>query len=432
MTDVQVSVEAGKGLERHIRVQVPANRIEQEVAARLLSTGRSAKLKGFRPGKIPLHVVKQRFGPRIRQEVVEDVVQSSYSEAVTREKLRPASTPAIKADSVEEGKDLTFTATVEVYPDFAVCGVDALRLVKPEAPVGEAEIDATLGKLREQRGTWDAVDRAAARGDRVTVSFEGTVDGKPLPGGKADDLPIIVGGGRMIPDFEENLVGVRASEHKEFTVRFPKDYHEAGLAGQEALFILMVKDVAERVLPPVDEAFVKGFGIASGEISEMRRLVAENLRRDIESRSRGDLKRQVLDQLLVANPVAIPNVLVQREASSLQSESMSSLGIKDPTKAPPIEQFRDIAERRVRLGIVIAAIIRDNKLEADRDRVRVKLDQLVQSYERPDEVRAYYLQNPELMAQIENAVLEDQVIDWLLLRAKIEPKIVTFEEIVNS
>jgi trigger factor len=432
LTEVQVSVEAGQGLERRIRVQVPANRIEQEVAARLQSTGRSAKLKGFRPGKVPLHVVKQRFGPQIRQEVLQDVVQSSYSEAIAREKLRPASTPAIQTDSLEEGKDLTYTAVVEVYPDFAVTGLDSLRVNKPEAPVGDAEIESTIEKLREQRGTWQAVDRPAVKGDRITVSFEGMLNGAPLPAGKAEGLPMIVGAGRMIPEFEANLVGLRAGEHKDFPVRFPKDYYEAALAGQEARFELDVKELAELRLPPVDEQFVKAFGIASGELAEMRRLIAENLRRDFESRARADMKRQVLDQLLAANPVAIPNVLAEREAANLQADSMSSLGIKDRAKAPPLEQFREVAARRVRLGIIIAAIIRDNNLQADGERVRVRLDQLVQSYDRPEEVRAYYLQNPELMAQVENAVLEDQVIDWLLQRAKIEPKTVTFAEIMNA
>jgi trigger factor len=432
LTDVQVSVEAGQGLERRIRVQVPADRIEQEIAARLLSTGRKAKLKGFRPGKVPLQVMKQRFGPQIRQEVLQDVVQSSYSEAIAREKLRPAGTPAIQTDVLEEGKDLTFIATVEVYPEVVVSGLDTLRVTKPAAPVGDLEIDSTIEKLREQRGTWRPVERAAAMGDRVTVSFDGTMNGAPLPAGKAENLPITVGAGRMIPDFENNLVGLRGGEHREFPVRFPKDYHEAALANQQAHFELDVKEVAERELPAIDEEFVKAFGIASGDVAEMRRLVSENLQRDIESRARADVKRQLLDQLLVANPVAIPNVLADREASNLQSDSMNSLGIKDRTQAPPVGQFRDVAERRVRLGIIIAAIIRDNGLQPDREGVRTRLDQLVRSYDRPEEVRAYYLQNPELMAQVENAVLEDQVIEWLLQRAKMETKTVAFAEIMNS
>ena len=233
MTDVQVSLETGAGLERRMRVQVPAGRIEQEVEARLKTAGRTAKLKGFRPGKIPVHVIRQRFGPQIRQEVLRDVVQSSYSEAIARENLRPAGSPRIEADSAESGQDFSYTAVFEVYPDFRVDGLDGLIIEKPETQIGDADVDRTIERLRRQKGTWKPVERESARGDRVVVDFNGAMNGEPIEGGKAEKLGIVIGDGRMLVDFETSLVGIMAGGKKSFAIRFPKDYHDEKLRDKD-------------------------------------------------------------------------------------------------------------------------------------------------------------------------------------------------------
>ena len=396
--------------------------------ARLRTTGRTARLKGFRPGKVPTQVVKQRFGPQIRHEVVQDALQASYTEAIEREKLRPAGSPSIQTESLEEGKDLAYTATFEVYPEFRTEGLDKLAVEKPQAEVTDSDVDMTIERLRRQRGTWKHVPRAATKGDRVVVDFNGTVDGQPMEGGKAEKLPMILGEGRMLADFEIQLEGITSGGNKEFVLTFPGNYHDQTLAGRDARFSVQIHEVAELVLPALDEEFVKGFDISSGDVADMRRLVRENLERDVAAKIQAEVKRQLLDQLLLANPISVPLVMVEREAASLQAESMSSLGIKDIKDAPALTNFRPVAERRVRLGLIIAGVIRDNDLQPDRERVRLKLDQLCQAYERPDEVRSAYLQNAELMSQVENAVMEDQVIDWLIGRARIEPKVTSFAE----
>lgn len=414
-----------------MRVQVPAGRIEQEVEARLRTAGRTVKLKGFRPGKIPAQVIRQRFGPQIRKEVLQDVVQSSYSEAIVREKLRPAGNPRIEADGAQDGGDFAFTAVFEVYPEFSVAGVDALALERPQVEVGEADVDRMIERLQRQRGEWRDVTRAAAVGDRVLVDFDGTLRGEPIEGGKAEGVGLVIGDGRMLPDFEAGLVGVEPGGRKRFPVRFPADYHEEKLRNETVDFEAVVREVAARELPPVTEDFIRGYGVASGDAGEFRRLVRENLEREVAAKIQGELRRQVLEQLLSANPVELPAVMVSREAAALQAEGMRNLGIKDAREAPALAAYEDVARRRVRLGLVMGALIREQDLKVDQTRVDQKLDELCRPYDKPDEVRALYLQNPDLMAQIENSVMEDQVMIWLIEKARVTPKAVTFAELMG-
>lgn len=430
MTDVQVSLETGSGLERRMRVQVPAGRIEAEVESRLKTAGRTARLKGFRPGKIPASVVRQRFGAQIRQEVLQDVVQSSYSEAIVREKLRPAGNPRIEADAADDSA-FAYTAVFEVYPEFTVGGVDALAVDRPEVAVGDAEVDRTVERLQRQRGTWADVKRAAATGDRVVVDFDGTLKGEPIEGGKAEGVTIVIGDGRMLPDFEAGLVGVAPGGQKTYPVKFPADYHEPSLRDQTVSFAVVVREVAGRELPAVDADFIKGYGIESGDPAEFRRLVRENLEREVAAKSQAELRRQVLEQLLERNPVDLPSVLVTREAQALQAEGMRNLGIQDVKDAPALAAYEDVARRRVRLGLIIGALIREQEIKVDQARVDARLDELCRPYEKPDEVRRLYLQNPELMSQIESSVMEEQAMVWLIERAKVTPKTVAFAELMG-
>lgn len=432
MTEVQVSVESQEGLQRKMRVQVPADRIEQEVENRLRNVGRSARLKGFRPGKAPPRVIRQRYGGQVRQEVLEEFLQTSYSEAISRENLRPAGGPRIEPETVEEGKDLTYTATFEIYPDVELHGLDAMKIVRPDITVGESDVDEMLETLRKQRSTWSAVERAAADGDRVTIDFEGTVKGEPIEGGQGEQVPMVLGSGQMLPDFEKNLAGLSAGDGKTFKLKFPKDYHANELAGQKASFAVKVSEVAERLLPDLDQEFVKGFGIESGEIDDFRTDVRRNMEREAAAKAQAEVKRQAMEALLQANPIQIPAVLVEQQAAGLQSETMRSMGIEDPDKAPPRESFRDTAEKRVRLGLLVGAVIRENQIEVDRDRLKVKVDEMCASYQDPEAVRKIYFQNQELLGQVESLVLEEQVVEWLVSQAAVENKPTSFHDLMND
>jgi trigger factor len=430
LTDVQVSLETGQGLERRLRVQVPAGRIDEEIETRLRSAGRTASIKGFRPGKVPTQVIRQRFGAQIRQEVLQDMVQSSYSEAIAREKLRPAGGPRIEAEALEAGKDLAYTAVFEVYPEFQVAGLERLAIDKPQTEVTESDVERTLESLRRQRGTWQSVAREAVMDDRVIVDFSGTLNGEPVEGGRADKLAIVIGEGRMLADFESNLVGMRAGDDRTFTIRFPQDYHAEKLRDQQVAFDVSAREVAELQLPPTDEDFVKSFGVGSGELGELRRLIGENLRREAEARIYAEVKRQILEQLLGANPIVLPAVLIAREAAGLQAESARNLGLKDVKDAPALSSYREIAERRVRLSLIMAALIREHGLKPDQEHVRRKLEELCRRYDQPEEIRKLYLQNPELMAQVEDSVMEDQVLSWLAGRAEIRTRPIPFAELM--
>lgn len=425
-------MEAATGLERRVRVQVPAARVELEVETRLKAAGTTVRLKGFRPGKVPAAVIRQRFGPQIRSEVVQDAVQSGYSEAIERENLRPAVAPRIEMAQQEPGLDLVFTAVFEVYPEFEVAGVDTLAIDRPDVTVSDADIDQTIERLRVQRSTWVPVDRAAADGDRVVVDFEGSRDGVPLEGAKAAKLGIILGEARMVPGFEGHLAGLRAGSDRTFTVRFPDDYYEASLRGADVDFAVHVHEVTERVLPVLDAEFIRGFDVPAEDPTEFRRLVRENLEREAAAKVQAEMRRQVMESLLAANPVEVPAGLVEREAASLQTEAMRKLGIKDVAQAEPVSAYEDVARRRVRLGLVLGAVIQQQGLKIDPVRVDQKLDELCRPYERPDEVRQLYLQNPTLMGQIENSIMEEQVMTLLTERARVTPRPVAFAELMGA
>ena len=430
MEDVQVSVESAEGLERRLRVNVPAHHIEREVKSRLKSVRQNANIKGFRPGKAPDSVIRQRYGEQVRREVLQDVLQSSYAEAVSREKLQPAGSPRIDAEEITEGSDLVYTAVLEVYPEFQLAGVDSIEIERPSAQIADADVDGMIDSLRRQRADWKPVERESREGDQVTIDFEGLLDGEPLKGGSGTEVPVVLGAGRMLPDFEQALYGVKGAEVKEFDVVFPADYHAEELRGKTAHFTATVREVAEQVLPELDAEFIRGFGIESGELDEFRVSVRKNMEAESESRGHAEVKRQLFDRLLAANPISVPSALVAREAQVLQSDAMRQMGVSDPGQAPALDSFRDTAERRVRLGLIVAALIRDNGITVDRERVSNRIDELSAPYDDPAQIRTLYLQSQELMSQIEHAVLEEQVVDWLNERVKSHARPVPFRELM--
>jgi trigger factor len=426
--EVQVSVEVADGLQRRLKVNVPSRRLEQEVETRLRSVGRTAVIRGYRPGKAPEQVIRQRYGEQVWQDVVQEVLQSTYAEAVNRENLRPAANPQIQAESVARGQDLVYTAVIEVFPEFQLQGLDSLRVHRPsqlgDAGAQDDDVNFVIDNLRRQRAHWHAVHRPAKDGDRVLCDFTSTLDGKPMDGGKGDNVAVVIGAGRMVADFERNLLGIAANETRTFQVTFPTDYHAREIAGRQAEFT--------EHLPAADAEFIRSFGVESGEMADFRSDVLENIGVEFAGRARADVKRQLLEQLLEANPIAVPSVLMDQEAGVLQSEAMRNLGVTEPSLAPARDTFRPAAERRVRLGLLIGAVIRDHKLTPDAEKVRQKIDQLVQGYEKPDEIRRIYLQNQQLLGQVENSVLEEQVVDWLAARATEAAKPMSFRDLVTG
>jgi trigger factor len=434
MTDLQVSVETREGLERRIKVQIPADRIESEVNSRLQRVGRTAKLKGFRPGKIPAKVIRQHYGGQIRQEVLQAIVESSYSEAITQEKLRPAAVPTIEPENAGAGDDFTYTATFEIYPDVKLAGLDGLKVERPQTEIEAADLDEMIETLRKQRATWLPVERSAAEGDQVTVDFEGSLKGEPIANGSGKEVPIVLGQGQMLADFEKNLIGLKSGSEKAFKLKFPKDYHAEELAGQKVDFQVNIGGVAEQQLPDVDQEFIKALGVASGDADDFREDVRSNMVREVDSRIKAEIKRQLMEQLMEANPIDLPAVLIEREAASLRDESMRNLGITDPQdpQAPGLDAFREAAERRVRLGLLVSAVIEENKLEVDRERVKQKVDEMCAPYDQPEEIRKLYYQNPQLLSQVENLVMEDQVVEWLVSKATVKDKVISFNDLMNG
>lgn len=428
---MQVSVEASAGLERKLHVQVPAERIEQEIATRLVSVGRNAKIQGFRPGKVPEKVIRQRYGDQVRQEVLQEILQSTYSEAVMQEKLQPAGGPTIEPGNLKEGEDLTYTAVIEVYPEIKLKDLSKIKIEQPEATIADGDIDSMIDNLRKQRGDWQAADRKAVDADQVTLDFEGTLKGEVFEGGSAEGFNVVLGEGAMLPDFEKNLQGVKAGDEKSFKLKFPKDYHAADLAGEKVEFAIKVSEVAEKVMPEVDEEFVKTYGIESGDVADLRKDILANMEREAEAKCRAEVKKQLLEGLLEANPVDLPAVLVQQECEAMQKETMQRMGVEEPEQAPDVESFREAATKRVRLGLLMSEAIKDNDIELDEARVTGKIDEMCASYENPDEIRNIYLQNQQFLGQIQNMVLEEQVIDWLTEQAKVSAKKMVFSDLME-
>jgi trigger factor len=428
---MQVSVESTGKLERRMQVQVPAERVNQEIAARLQTISRTARLNGFRPGKAPLKVIRQQFGPQVHREVIGELLQSSYAEAVTQNQLSPAGNPRIEPQSMDEGQDLKYVATFEVFPEVVLQPMESLEIDRVTAEVSESDIDAMIERLRKQQMRYAPVSRAAADGDKVTIDFEGSIDGVAFPGGKGDNVAIVLGEGRMLPDLERGLIGAGAGEKPTVAVNFPADYRATELAGKQASFATEIKSVEEPVLPELDEEFFKAFGVTEGGLPKLRDDVAANMRRELEQALRNRNKAAAMDKLYGANPTEVPNVLLEGQIRDMQVEAMRRAGIKDAAQAPPREPFVEPARRRVALGLLLNDVIRKGNLVVDRARVNERLDEMVSAYGDAGAMKRAYLQNAEAMRQVESLALEDQAVDWILEHAKVREVPSTFKELMN-
>jgi len=410
---MQVSVESTGALERRMEVSVPRERVEQAIDERLQRVGRSAKLKGFRPGKAPLKVIKQQFGAQVRQEVLSDLMQSSFAEAVNSQKLSPAAGPRIEPISTGPGEDLKYRAVFEIFPEVELKLVDGLKIERPVAEVTESDVDAMVQNLREQRPRFNEVDRPSAEGDRVTMDFNGLLDGKGFEGSKGEGVAVLLGGGRMLADFERGVTGAKAGDSLTIDVRYPDDYHNKSLAGQTAAFDVQVKKVEEKVLPELDDEFCSEYGVLEGGMEQLRSEVRENMGRELTTNIRTRLKQQLLDRLLEGNPVEVPRGLVDAQVREMQIDAARRIGARDASQIPPPETFQEPARRRVALGILISELIKSRGIELDRARVEERLAELA------------------AMRQVESLVLEEQVIDYLLERAESKDRPMSFKDLMN-
>lgn len=430
---MQVSLETTGGLERRMKVQVPAERVEREVEAQLKSLTKKAKVDGFRPGKVPLKVLRERFGEQVRADVVRDLLQTSFSEALAQEQLNPAGGPRLDMVNAYPGKDLEYTAVFEVYPEVKLASMDGVKVERAVAEVTGADVDAMLDNLRRQRASWEAVSRAAGDGDRVNIDFEGFLDGTPFPGGKGEGVPVVLGEKRMLPDFEKGLAGIKAGESCEFDVSFPTDYHSAEMAGKKARFKVKVHTVEGQVLPALDETFCKSFGIQEGGVDKLRQEVTENMNRELQDAVRRKLKDQAMEALLNANKLELPKALVDDEIERLRQDALVRIGVRDAKKAPelPRELFEEQAVRRVSLGLLVGQIITEQHLVVDAKRMDERLERMANEYSKPDEAMRSFRASAEIMRQVETAVLEEQAVDWLLGQLTVSDKPTTFKEMMN-
>ena len=428
---MQVSVESIGKLERRMQVQVPAERVAKEIAARLKDLSRTARLKGFRPGKAPITVIKQQFGPQVHREVIGELLESSYQEAVTQNQLTPAGSPRIEPQSMDEGQDLKYVATFEVFPEVVVQPIESLQIDKVTAEVTESDIDAMIERLRKQQVQYVPVTRAAAAGDKVTIDFEGSIDGTAFAGGKGENIAIVIGEGRMLPDLENGLIGALPDDKRDIKVNFPADYRATELAGKLAVFATHIKTLEEPKLPELDEEFCKAFGVTEGGLPKLREDVAANMRRELEQNIRARNKSAVMDKFYQANPIDLPNVLIEGQIRDMQMEAMRRSGAKDAAQAPPREPLVEPAKRRVALGLLLNDVIRKNNLVVDRDRVNQRLDELVGAYGDAAAMKRAYLQNADAMRQVESLALEDQVVDWILAHAKVREAASNFKQLMN-
>lgn len=430
---MQVSVEQLEGLERRVTVQVPAETVEKEIQSRLQSLTRNARIDGFRPGKVPLKLIKRRYGDQVRREVVGEIMERSFRDALSQEDLRPAGGPRVEPINLEEGQQLEYRATFEVMPEFTPKSITGRRIVRPAAEVTEADVDAMVEKLRQQNVNWTEVDRPAAQGDRVTLSYHGTIDGAEFEGNKADDLAVTLGDSGMLADFERHLYEQAAGAELAFDLTFPGDYPSSHLAGKTAHFNVTIKTVAAPSLPEVDEVFIESFGIKEGGIAQLRAALKENMERELNEKIKERVKQQVMDALLEENAIQVPQALVEEEITSLAQQTGYHRHDED-AEAEAAEKkrlFEPEAKRRVALGLIVSRLVSANDIELDRERVEQRLATLAASYEDSDEVIRWYRQNPRLMEGVNTRVLEDQVVDWLLNEADVEEQSAGFDEVMR-
>jgi len=430
-----VNVEQLSTLERRLQMSLAVDGIEREIDERLKKLSRNVKMAGFRPGKVPMKVLAQTYGPQVRSEVLGDAVQKSFNDAVREANLRVAGQPRIEPKQAPAAGAIEFSATFEVYPEVRVGDVSSATIERPQVTVDDAAVDRTLELLRKQRASFAAVERAAADGDRVTIDFEGTIGGEPFAGGKAENFALVLGEGRMLPEFEAAARGMRAGESKTFPLSFPADYHSPDVAGKDAQFSLTVKAVEEARLPALDADFARTLGVADGDLGRMRAEVRQNVEREVAKRIEARIKHQAMEALIATTPVELPKALVALESQELVQRAAADLrarGLK--VEKLPIEPavFEQTARRRVALALIINELAAAEKLQPKPADVRALIEREAQSYESPAEVVKWFYMQPERLSEMEGVALEANVVSWVLAKSKVVEKAVPFDELMGS
>lgn len=433
---MQVSIETTSGLERRLTIGVPAEQVESEVEKRLKQAAQNVRINGFRKGKVPMNVVKQRFGAGVRQEVVGDVISRSFYAAVQKENVKPAGQPSIQPKQLAPGKDLEFVATFEVYPTVALSDLSAYELTRVKAEVTDADVDNMVEILRKHQGTWSEVARAAADGDQVNIDFVGTKEGVEFAGGKAEGQDLILGSNSMIPGFEAGIVGMSAGETKVVAVTFPEDYQAEELKGAAVEFKITVNKVSEIQLPELKKEFFVKFGVEKGGEKQFRKEVKANMERELGNAIKAKTKTQVMNALIASHTTELPKALVANEINVLRDQMMQRFGGQqqnfDVKSMLPDTMFSAEAERRVTLGLIVGEIVKTAKLKPDAKRIKSMIEDIASTYQEPKEVVEYYNNNRELMAGVESAVLEDQVVDYVLDQAKVTEEASTYDEVIKA
>ena len=432
---MQSNQQPASPLERRIDMAVPMAEIEKQVEQRLKKMARTVKMSGFRPGKVPFKMVQQHYGDQARSEAIGEAVEKAFGEAVRSQNLRVAGYPRIEPKGGEDQGQLEFSAVFEVYPEVRLNGVAEREIERPQIEVGEAEVDKTIEVLRKQRTTFSPAARAAASGDRVTIDFTGRLNGEVFQGGQATDYPVVLGEGRMLPDFEKGIVGLNAGESRTFDLTFPEDYQVKELAGKQVSFEVTLKGLEAPQLPAVDAAFAKSLGIEVGDTAKMRAEIRANLESEVGKRIRARIKEQAMQALLDANPLDVPKVLIEQEAESMAEAARQDLTNRGmDIKNMPVDAswFGAQAERRVKLGLIIAEAVKQNSLQAKPEQVRALIDEQAQSYEQPEEVVRWYYSQPQRLAQVEALAIEENVVSWVVANAKTADKAVAFDELMGN
>lgn len=426
---------AASPLERRIDMAVPMADIEKDVEQRLKKMARTVKMSGFRPGKVPFKMVEQHYGAQARNEAIGEAVEKAFGNAVREQNLRVAGYPRIEPKGGDDASILEFSAVFEVYPEIKLNSIGDKTIEKPRIDIGDTEVDKTLEVLRKQRTTYAAIARAAEKGDRVIIDFTGKLNGEVFQGGQAADYPVVLGEGRMLPDFENGIAGLKAGESRTFDLTFPADYQATDLAGKQVSFEVTVKGVEAPQLPAVDADFAKSLGIADGDVGKMRAEIRANLENEVKKRIKGRIKEQAMQALLDANPLEVPKALIEQESESMAEaarQDLASRGVDVKNMPVDASWFTDQAERRVKLGLIIAEAVKENGLQAKPEQVRALIDEQAQSYEQPEDVVRWYYAQPQRLAQVEALAIEENVVNWVVSNAQATDKAVSFDELMGN
>ena len=430
---MQVSVETTQGLGRRITITVAADSIESAVKKELVDVARKVRIDGFRKGKVPMNIVAQRYGASVRQDVLGELMTRNFVDAIIKEKINPAGAPNYVPGEYKEGQDFTYAVEFEVYPEVELKGLENIEVEKPVVEVTDADVDTMLDTLRKQQANWIESDAAAGPEDRATIDFNGSVDGAEFEGGKASDFVLAMGQGRMIPGFEEGVVGHKAGETFTIDVKFPDDYHAENLKGKDAKFEIVLKKVETRELPELTEEFIKRFGVEDGSVAGLRTEVRKNMDRELKGAIRNRIKTQAIDGLVEANEIDVPAALVDSEIDVLRRQAAQRFGGNEQQALElPRELFEEQAKRRVVVGLLLGEVIRTHELKADEARVSTMIEEMASAYEDPQEVIEFYSKNNELMNNMRNVALEEQAVEAVLAKAKVTEKETNFQDLMNQ